>query len=203
MNISKILPKYIYIINNNIRFNFIANIYKIAIKNSTIVTPLKFYKEYEIILMILDKNNQKLANYNCYLDFNLLKYPSYAHRDHRFMDTKDFKNKFVGFTQMSYSADINGDIIVKLQIKPFYVGIYAINFQAEGGISDPIEFQTEYPLKKISIINQSYYNFSLNDSTNKSEIKSKYLRSGDFLPPVIYKFIPISTHFIYFSFKSK
>jgi hypothetical protein len=135
-------------------------------------------------LKLYDKNNQIFPNFYATLDFNILKFPSYLYYESEYSNWDDFKTNHFQFTQMSNYTDSNGGISIKIKILPNYVGIYVINFVAEAAVSDPIQFQTEYPISKISIINQTYYNFTLNDSTNKTEIRSKYLRSGNYLPDV-------------------
>lgn len=105
-----------------------------------------------------------------------MKLPSYI--------STSLKKKIFVLTQSNNFTDKNGEILIKILIKSNYVGIYAMNFYCEGGISEPIQFQTEFPPNQIYIKNQTFYNFTLMNSTNKSEIHSKYLRSGDFIPPV-------------------
>ena len=60
-------------------------------------------------------------------------------------------------------------------------------------ISDPIEFQTEFKVNSIEIVEETKMNFELTNSQNKTEMRKVYLRNGDFIPKVKNFF-----HIIYF-----
>ena len=136
-------------------------------------------------MKIFDKNYQPLSNFEVVLDFNILKYPSYLYNEAiNAYPWSDFKKNHFVFSQISNATNKNGEISIKIQIVPNYVGIYVINFMAEAAVSDPIEFQTENLVSKISINKQPFFDFSLNDTQNKTQVRSKYLRSGNFLPSV-------------------
>ena len=114
-----------------------------------------------------------------------MKYPSYLYNEAVNADTwNDFKNKHFIFSQISNATNQNGEISIKIQVIPNYIGIYVINFMAEAAVSDPIEFQTEHLVSRITINKQPFFDFSLNDTQNKTQVRSKYLRSGNFLPTV-------------------
>ena len=161
-----------------------ANIYTIEVIYSeiTVENELKFDLYYETRLRLYDKYQQKLSNYKAIISLNILKYPSYLFQDSLYTN----KENFITFNQTSDFTDVNGEITIQILIKSNIIGIFAVNFLCEGGASDPIEFQTEFLVNKLLITTQTYYNFTLNDITNKTEVEARYLRSGDFLPQVIY-----------------
>lgn len=113
-----------------------------------------------------------------------MKFPSYLFQEKSNFGDEKLKEKIFVLSQSTSLTDINGEISIKILLKSTFLGIYAINFYSEGGLSDPIQFQTEFPPDQIYIKNQAYYNFTLMNSSDKAEIRSKYLRSGDFITPV-------------------
>lgn len=135
---------------------------------------MKFSTNYSVTLRLLDRNHQKISNYYAIAGINILKYPSY----------NEIGGIPIEFHEDPKISNTDGEITGKIIMWPSKFGIYAINFYCEGAISDPIEFQTEFNVAKISIIQQPYYNFTLLNKTNQTEIREKYLRSGDFLPIV-------------------
>lgn len=159
-----------------LRFEYIQRIYKIEIVKSEIPfdSPFKFNMKYPVTLRLLDRNHKKISNYSAIVGINILKYPSYNENE----------GISIEFHEESKISNTDGEITGKIIMWPSKFGIYAINFYCEGAVSDPIEFQTEFNVAKISIIQQPYYNFTLLNKTNQTEIREKYLRSGDFLPIV-------------------
>ena len=138
----------------------------------------------EIKLKLLSQNATPISNFYTTIDFNPLKIPSYFYGSWKNWGLDYFKQYFFKFNQTANMTDANGEIIVKINIQSNYVGIYVINFIAGGGVSHPLTFITPSPISKILIINENFINFTLTNPKNTTEMQSKYLRNGNFLPPV-------------------
>jgi len=71
-------------------------------------------------------------------------------------------------------------------ILPNYFGFYAISFGAQGCVSERLEILTEFPPSSLQISEQPNNNYILTNSSNMTEVRNVYQRSGDFLPRVFF-----------------